>query len=91
MLPDAANLIPDDQKAWCVHLFASEMVRSMMCVLLGIAIPSVRIVTTGGAIWFATQAFDELFNGNLFSEHQWEYPLFAAFCCLLWGLSKKDE
>lgn len=37
--------------------------------------PSLRMVATAAAVWFTTQAADELFNGNLWAEQTWEYPL----------------
>jgi len=42
---------------------------------LGLTVPRLRYYGFAAAVWFVTQAMDEMTNGNLFTEHTYEYPL----------------
>lgn len=89
MGPELANLAATDQSAWAWYLAANEAVKSMLCLMIAVCAPPLRTYATGAAIWFATQAADELTNGNLFAEHQWEYVLLAVFAVVLWLIQKR--
>lgn len=85
----ALKLAPTDAQAWAWYLAANESVKSMLCLTIAAFAPLLRTYATGAAIWFATQATDELTNGNLFAEHQWEYVLLAVFAVVLWLIQKR--
>lgn len=86
--PELANLAPTDAQAWAWYLAAMEIAKSLLCLVIAQR-KALRLYSVGAAIWFATQAADELTNGNLFQDHQWEYPLLAVFAVVLWLINKR--
>jgi|688.fasta_scaffold394002_3 hypothetical protein len=73
--PELANLTPDDNLAWAIYLSLNEAVKGLLCLALGLTVPRLRYYGFAAAVWFVTQAMDEMTNGNLFTEHTYEYPL----------------
>lgn len=67
----------------------NELSKAILCATIAHYVPTVRTYATGAAIWYLTQTADEFFNGNLFTEQTWEYPLLAAFAVVLWLLQKR--
>ncbi len=89
VLPEFHALIPNDDTAWMVYLSTSEMVKALLCLLLAAFAPSLRMVSTAAAVWFTTQAADELFNGNLWAEQTWEYPLLLVLIVVALIIQRK--
>lgn len=89
MLPEFHALIPNDDTAWMVYLSTSEMAKALLCLLLSIYAPSLRMMAVAAAVWFTTQAADELFNGNLWAEQTWEYPLLLVLIVTAFILQRK--
>jgi hypothetical protein len=89
VLPEFHALIPNDDTAWMVYLSTSEMVKALLCLLLAAFAPSIRMVAVAAAVWFTTQAADELFNGNLWAEQTWEYPLLLVLIVAALILQKR--
>lgn len=75
--PELANLFTDDSLAWTTYLALNEAVKGLLCLVLSLSIREFRTYGMAGTIWFITQAMDEATNGNLFTEHTYEYPLLA--------------
>ena len=73
--PELGNLFTDDNLAWVTYLALNEAVKGLLCLVLSMSVREFRVYGMAGAIWFATQAMDEVTNGNLFNEHTYEYPL----------------
>ena len=70
-------------------MILTELSKALLCATIAHHVPTVRIYANGAAIWYLTQAADEFFNGNLFTEQTWEYPLLAGFAVALWLLKKR--
>lgn len=87
--PELANLAPTDAQAWAWYLAANEAAKSMLCLMIAGCMAPLRIYAAGASIWFATQAADELTNGNLYAEHRWEYVLLAVLVSVLWLINKR--
>lgn len=66
----------------------NELVKAVLCLALAQALPDFAAMGRAAAVWFVTQAGDELFNGNLWDQYQWEYPLLAALMLLAY-ITKK--
>lgn len=73
--PELGNLFTDDNLAWVTYLALNEAVKGLLCLVLSMSVREFRVYGMAGAIWFVTQAMDEMTNGNLFNEHTYEYPL----------------
>ena len=89
VLPEFHALIPNDNTAWMVYLSTSEMAKAILCLLLAAFAPPIRMVATAAAVWFTTQAADGLFNGNLWAEQTWEYPLLLVLIVVALIIQRK--
>ena len=72
-----------DEQSWRLYLTAQQVVGAALCLLLS-NVRRWRSYGVAGATWFVTQAMDEWTNGNLWKEHQWEYPLAALLIVVAW-------
>ena len=84
MLPEIGNLWTDDAQAWTWYLALNEAVKSLLCLALAESVPAARIYGRAAAVWFLTQAADELTNGNIYTEHKWEYALLILVALTIW-------
>lgn len=87
MLPDTANLLPEDltidfsgrelSARWVGWLCCQQLSLAAMCawVVWG---PRCRPVLVAGILWYIVQAVDELIAGNFFGAGLWEYPILLA-------------
>lgn len=66
-----------------VYLTTQQVVGAVLCLALSVR-KGWMSYGVAGAVWFATQAADELTNGNLWREQQWEYPLAIALIIGAW-------
>lgn len=89
VIPELANLAPTDELSWTLYLALNELTKAALCLLLAAAIPRAKYGGWLASVWFTTQAADELTNGNLFSEQQWEYPLLAVLTIIIAILTKE--
>lgn len=72
-LPEINKLWSDPDAAWTVFLIIQELLKAVVCVYF------VRnVFGYCGAVWFVTQAIDEVTNGNFWGPTSyWEYGAFA--------------
>ena len=89
IVPEFGNIFTSDDTAWAWYLATGELAKALLCAFLGFMVPSGRVYAHGAAIWFITQAVDEFTGTNLFPDHQWEYPILAAYCALLWIINER--
>lgn len=84
-------MIADEGQAWRVYLTLNELVKSVLCLTLAQHLPTFRVYGRTAAIWFVTQAADELTGTNIFQNHQWEYLLLAVVTAALWVYQKRTR
>lgn len=89
VVPELANLVESDRLAWILYHALNELAKAALCLLLAASVPRAKYGGWLGATWFTTQAADEVFNGNLFTDQQWEYPLLAILCVTITILKSK--
>lgn len=82
-LPEVSALVPNHEDSWRVFLTAQQAVSALLCLALA-GRKGWLSYGMAGAVWFTTQAMDEWTNGNLWKEHQWEYPLALALMFGAW-------
>ncbi len=85
LLPDLANLIGDNTRAWVVWLTLTQMSMAGLC-LFAILAPrtyTTRVVWAAAFMWYMTQALDEALAGNLFVDSALEYVVFLAYTALI--------
>lgn len=88
MLPEVHALVPDDDAAWVTYLACSEVVKALLCAALAAVSPRYATAGSAAAVWFLTQAADEAFNGNLWAEQLWEYPLLAVLALTVYLIER---
>ena len=88
-VPELGNLIPDHALSWIACLTSGEMVKFALCLVVARFVPTWKAWMGAAAVWYLTQASDELMNNNLFTVQHWEYPLLAALLLLTWALERK--
>lgn len=75
LLPDTIN---NDDK-WSIYLAMSEAVKACLCLLLVASVSyRLRPAMLMGAVWFTTQAQQELMGMNDGTTETWEYWLVAV-------------
>ena len=87
--PEFANLTTDDNLAWTIYLTLNEAAKGLLCLVLAMSLREFRTIGMAGTIWFVTQAMDEMTNGNLFTEHTYEYPLLALLALAAYLIERK--
>lgn len=82
IVPEAANLIADNARAWTVWLTLTQASMMGLC-FLALKAPknyAMRVCWVAAALWYMVQALDEALAGNLFSDSTAEYIVFLAYC-----------
>lgn len=87
--PELGNLFTDDNLAWVTYLALNEAVKGLLCLVLSMSVREFRTYGMAGAIWFVTQAMDEVTNGNLFHEHTYEYPLLVLLALAAYLIERR--
>lgn len=89
-LPEAASFWEKDEHAWAIYLAAQQVVIGLLFLILTFVRPW-RWAGLAGFVWCITQSMDELTNGNLALEQQWEYPLAIALIMCTWLMMQTDK
>lgn len=85
IIPEVANLIADNARAWTVWLTLTQASMMGLCFLALKAPKSyaMRVCWVAAALWYMVQSVDEALAGNLFSDTLPEYIVFVAYCVLI--------
>ena len=81
MFQELYMLFPDmaQEQKWMIYGFCQEVTKAVLCMVIGSYAPRLAVYGFGAAVWFTTQAYQEINGQNEWITETWEYSLLAVY------------